>query len=480
MDATPETVFRLAEAIRDAGGRAMLVGGCVRDELMGRQPKDWDLEVYGIEAARLRELLDQFGSVNVVGEAFTVYKLGAHLDISLPRRERKTGRGHRAFFVAGDPGMTVEEAAARRDFTINAILQDPLTVEIIDPFQGRFDLKAKTLRAVSPETFPEDSLRVLRAAQFAARFEFQIDPETVDLCRMIGLTDLPSERIWGEMEKLLLRAPRPSIGLKWLHELHAIAQLFPEIKALIDVAQDPEWHPEGDVFIHTLLTVDRARELIDDLPYPKKVTVMLAALAHDFGKPATTEFLEGRLRSREHEEAGVAPTKSFLNRLNVHTIDGYDVRAQVIALVRDHLKPGEVFKQREEVGDGAFRRLARKCELDLLYRVAKADSLGRNADWVPREKWFDAAAQEWFIERARELDVSSQAPAPILLGRHLLEMGMQPGPRVGEITKAIYEMQLAGRVRTLEEAKAAAQQLISADYSLQDRERSRPDHFAFV
>src|SRR3989440_5910272 len=461
----PKKILELSHAVHDKGGRALLVGGCVRDALMGKEPKDWDLEVYGIEPARLRELLDQFGSVNVVGEAFTVYKLGANLDISLPRRERKTGRGHRAFFVEGDPGMTVEEAAARRDFTINAILQDPLTADTIDPFQGRVDLKDKTLRAVSPKTFPEDSLRVLRAAQFAARFEFQIDPETVDLCRVIDLCDLPSERIWGEMEKLLLRAQRPSIGLKWLNELRVIEQLFPEIKALIDVPQDPEWHPEGDVFIHTLLTVDRARELIDDLPYPKQVTVMLAALAHDFGKPATTEFLEGRLRSREHEEAGVAPTKSFLNRLNVHTIDGYDVRAQVIALVRDHLKPGEFFKKQEEVGDGAFRRLARKCELDLLYRVARADSLGRNADWLPRENWFDAKAQEWFIARARELDVEQKPPAPILQGRHLLEMGLDPGPRMGEITKAVYEMQLDGRVRDLDDAKEVAKEMMSTDYA---------------
>jgi len=471
MTEISEKVLALAKAVRDEGGRALLVGGCVRDELMGRQPKDWDLEVYGIEPARLRELLDQFGSVNVVGEAFTVYKLGAHLDISLPRHERKTGRGHRAFFIEGDPNMTVGAAAARRDFTVNAILQDPLTGEIVDPFDGRDDLKDKTLRAVSPKTFPEDSLRVLRAAQFAARFEFQIDPETVDLCRLIDLSDLPSERIWGEMEKLLLRAQKPSIGLKWLYELHVIDQLFPEMKALIDVPQDPEWHPEGDVFVHTLLTVDRARELIDDLPYSKQVTVMLAALCHDFGKPATTEFLEGRLRSREHEEAGVAPTESFLNRLNVHTVDGYDVRPQVVALVRDHLKPGEFSKKRDEVGDGAFRRLARRCELDLLYRVAKADSLGRNAEWVPREKWYDAEAQEWFIKRARELDVESNAPAPILLGRHLLEMGLQPGPRIGEITRAVYEMQLDGRVQTLEEAKAAAKELISADYALQNRER---------
>jgi tRNA nucleotidyltransferase (CCA-adding enzyme) len=192
---------------------------------------------------------------------------------------------------------------------------------------------------------------------------------------------------------------------------------------------------------------------------------MLAALAHDLGKPATTAFIDGRMRSREHEEAGVAPTEAFLDRLNVHTLDGYDVRAQVIALVRDHLKPGEFYKKRDEVGDGAFRRLARKCELDLLYRVAKADSLGRNADWVPREKWFDATAQEWFIARARELDVQSQAPSPILLGRHLLEMGMQPGPRVGEITKVVYEMQLDGRVQTLEDAKEAAKEMMSTDYT---------------
>ena len=224
--------------------------------------------------------------------------------------------------------------------------------------------------------------------------------------------------------------------------------------------QEPEWHPEGDVWIHTLLTVDRAHELIADLPYPKQVTVMLAALAHDLGKPATTAFVDGRIRSREHEEAGTAPTESFLDRLNIHTLDGYDVRGQVIAIVRDHLKPGEFSKKRLEVSVGAFRRLARKVDLDLLYRVAKSDSLGRNAEWVPREKWYTAEAQEWFIERVREFELQDGAPAPMLLGRHLLEMGMQPGPRVGEITKAVYEMQLDGRVTSLEEAKSVAQNLI--------------------
>jgi len=466
----PDQIIHLALAVRDRGGRALLVGGCVRDELMGVQPKDWDLEVYGIEPGKLRDLLDQFGSVNVVGEAFTVYKLGADLDVSIPRRERKTGRGHRAFFIEGDPEMRVEDATRRRDFTINAILQDPLTDEVIDPFRGRADIQNKSLRAVSPDTFSEDSLRVLRAAQFAARFEFDIDPGTAELCRSLDVTDLPPERIWGEMEKLLLRAQQPSIGLRWLRALGAIDQLFPELKALVDVPQEPEWHPEGDVWIHTLLTVDRAHELIDGLPYPKQVTVMLAALAHDFGKPATTDFIDGRIRSREHEEAGVAPTESFLDRLNIHTLDGYDVRMQVIAIVRDHLKPGEFFKKRLEVTVGAFRRLARKVDLDLLYRVAKADSLGRNGNHVPREKWYTAEAQDWFIDRVRELELADGAPAPILLGRHLLEMGLAPGPRVGEITRAVYEMQLDGRVTSLAEAQSEAKKILSAD-SLANRER---------
>lgn len=461
----PDQILDIARAVQDAGGRALLVGGCVRDELMGIAPKDWDLEAYGIQPEPLRAILDRFGSVNIVGEAFTVYKLGPHLDVSMPRRERKTGRGHRAFFIEGDPAMSFEEAARRRDFTVNAILQDPLTEEIIDPANGRADIERKLLRAVSADTFSEDSLRVLRAAQFAARFEFDIDTSTAELCRAIDLSDLPAERVWGEMEKLLLRARRPSIGLKWLRELSAVDQLFPGLKALIDVPQEPEWHPEGDVWIHTLLTTDRARELIDGLAYPKQVTVMLAAVAHDFGKPATTAFVDGRIRSREHEEAGVEPAISFLDRLNIHTLDGYDVRAQVIALVRDHLKPGEFYKKRDEVGDGAFRRLARKCELDLLYRVAKADSLGRNADWVPREKWFSAEAQEWFIARARELAVESQAPTPFLLGRHLLEIGLEPGPRMGEITKAVYEMQLDGRVLNLADAKQAATDIMSTDYT---------------
>ena len=192
--------------------------------------KDWDVEVYGVEPEKLRALLDTIGEVNVVGEAFAVYKIGSDLDVSIPRRESKVSRGHRGFVVEGDPNMSFEEACSRRDFTINAILKDALTGEIVDPFNGQGDIERRVLRMVSRETFAEDSLRVLRAAQFAARFEFDIDAETVEVCKGIDVTDLPKERIWAEFEKLLLKPQRPSIGLKWLYDLGVVRQLFPEMR----------------------------------------------------------------------------------------------------------------------------------------------------------------------------------------------------------------------------------------------------------
>jgi tRNA nucleotidyltransferase (CCA-adding enzyme) len=461
----PDKVRRIAEVIRDDGGRAMLVGGCVRDELMGVEPKDWDLEVYGIKPDKLREILDQFGEVFVVGEAFAVYKLGRHLDISIPRRERKTGKGHRGFTIEGDPEMSFEEACSRRDFTINAILKDPLTGAIVDPFSGQDDIEKKIIRHISSETFAEDSLRVLRAAQFAARLEFDIAPDTVEICRTIDVTDLPKERIWGEFEKLLLKARSPSIGLKWLYDLGVVRQIFPELQSLVGVPQEPEWHPEGDVDVHTMMVVDEARKLIDDLPYEKQVTVMLAAVAHDFGKPPTTQFFDGRVRSHSHDEAGVEPTLAFLDRFGIFTINGYDVRNQVVQLVRYHLKPGEFYKaeSKNPVGDGAFRRLARKVEPDLLYRVAKADSLGRNPDWLPAEKRFGSDAQEWFIEKVRALHVEKKAPEPILMGRHLIEMGLKPSPEFKRILDAVYELQLDGKVEHLDQAKDAALSIMSRD-----------------
>ena len=439
-------------AVREAGGRALVVGGWVRDQLMGRESTNIDLEVFGVAPDRLRPILESFGRVEAVGESFQVYKIG-DIDVSLPRRESKSGRGHRGFVVVGDPDLSIEEAARRRDFTINAIAWDPLTEEHFDPFDGRGDLERRLIRVVDPKTFPDDSLRVLRAIQFAARFEFALDETTRAICRDIVLDDLPSERIWGEFEKLLF-APRPSIGFAVALDLGVVAKVFPELQALVNCPQEPEWHPEGDVWVHTLQVIDQARTRVDDLARPQQITVMLGAVCHDLGKPPTTAVIDGRIRSMDHEEQGVAPTLAFLDRLNVHSIDGYDVRKQVAGLVAQHLKPGSWFKVRDEVGDGAFRRLAQKADLELLARVAKSDCEGR------KPGQFDCSAMDWFLERARSLGVEHRPPAPILLGRHVLELGLEPGPRVGEILKAVYEQQLDGRVTTLAAAIDAAKRLV--------------------
>jgi tRNA nucleotidyltransferase (CCA-adding enzyme) len=447
-----ETATRIAERVKAEGGRALIVGGWVRDTLLNRPNKDVDVEVYRIPASRLREILEQIGRVNTVGESFTVYKV-EEVDVSLPRVESKIGRGHRAFAVTGDPFLPEEEAARRRDFTINAIAWDPLTGEYIDPYAGQEDLKRGVLKAVHAETFPEDSLRVLRAIQFAARFQFTLDPATFDLCRRIPLDDLPAERVWGEIEKLLLQAPRPSIGWRLALELGVLDQLFPEIKALVGCSQDPEWHPEGDVWIHTLMVMDEARTRIDGLARPQQITIMLGALCHDLGKPATTAFVDGRIRSMDHEQAGVAPATSVLDRLKVHTVDGFDVRHHVLGITAHHLKPLSFFKSATPVGDGAFRRLAQKVDLELLARVAMSDCAGRTGT-------FDCSGIDWFAARARELGVEHQPPDPIVKGRHLIDLGVSPGPRMGGILREVYERQLDGRVTTLEEGIELAREII--------------------
>jgi len=452
-DPLPEggSYLRIAQAVRDAGGRAVVVGGWVRDRLMGHPSKDIDVEVFGVAADRLKELLAAFGSVNTVGESFTVYKI-AGLDVSIPRTESKSGRGHKGFAVKGDPALSFEEAARRRDFTINAISWDPLTEEYIDPFDGRSDLNRRVLRAVDHRTFADDSLRVLRALQFAARFEFSVDAGTKALCRSLPLDDLPAERIWGEIEKLLLRARRPSIGFALALELGVIERLFPELDALVGCPQEPEWHPEGDVWVHTLLVIDEARTRIDDLDYPKQVAVMLGAVCHDLGKPATTALLDGRIRSLEHEEQGVAPANALLDRLNVHSMQGYDVRHEVIGMVANHLKPGMFGKANPPVGDGAYRRLAQKVDLELLARVARSDCEGRGGG-------FDCSAMDAFLERARTLGVEHAPPDPLVKGRHLLELGVRPGPAMGEVLRQVYERQLDGTVTDVDTALALAREI---------------------
>jgi tRNA nucleotidyltransferase (CCA-adding enzyme) len=453
-------VRRLLEALRDAGGRPYLVGGAVRDALLGRPAKDLDIEVFGLPLPHLKEVLARAGRVDAVGESFTVFKVSGledadgAVDVALPRRDSKVGPGHRGIEVTGDPDLSLEEAARRRDFTINAVMFDPFGQVFIDPFGGRRDLEDRILRAVDLATLGEDPLRALRAVQLAARFELTAEAETARRCASMPLAELPADRVFGEIQKLLLKARRPSIGLGLLREWGLLPAVAPELMALIGTPQDPQWHPEGDVWIHTLMAVDQAVPLLAGLETPRALAVILGTLCHDLGKPTTTQLLEGRLRSHGHEEAGLPPTNVLLDRWNVHRLHGYDLRAQVLGLVANHLKPGQFYDDRERVSDGAIRRLARKCEPALLYRVARADCLGRTGDFPP-------VAMEWFLERVRQLEVAERPPDPLLQGRHVLELGLRPGPEVGRIVRAVYERQLDGAVRTLDEAREEARRLVA-------------------
>lgn len=460
MLALPEGLRSLALALRAAGGRPYLVGGFVRDRLLGRETDDFDLEVYGLAEDALQAVLATRGRVDVVGQAFSVLKVSGlpgvagAVDVALPRRDSKAGAGHRGIRVTGDPALSIAEAARRRDFTINAMLLDPFSGAVEDPWNGRADLEARLLRAVDPERFGDDPLRALRAVQLAARFGLRVEEATARLCAQMPLAELPAERIFGEIEKLLSRAPRPSLGLGLLREWGFLPVVAPELLPLADTPQDPEWHPEGDCWVHTLQVVDQAALLIGDLDRPRALATLLGALCHDLGKPATTRLEDGRVRSPGHEEAGVPPTHALLDRWNVHTLLGYDVRGQVAALVAHHLKPGQLYKDRDRVSDGAIRRLAAKCEPDLLYRVARADCLGREPGR------FAPVAMEWFKDKVRALDVAERPPVPLLRGRHVLALGLPPGPAVGRVVRAVYERQLDGAVGSLDEAIAEARRIL--------------------
>lgn len=468
----PATVMRIAAVAASRGGRALVVGGSVRDTLLGRAAKDWDVEIYGVEPGDVREMLTPFGEVHECGAAFAVFKLAADdgdFDVSIPRRESKTGAGHRGFTVVGDPAMSVREAARRRDFTVNTMAADPLTGELLDPFKGRADLESRVLRVTDPATFGEDSLRVLRGAQFCGRFGLRADAQSAELMRSIDLGDLPAERLFEEFRKGLLKSPAPGLFVAALREFGVLDKLFPMLAALYGCDQEYAFHPESNVGVHTQMVVDVAARLIaerEEMSEAERLTVMLGALCHDLGKPSTTQLIEGRIRQPGHEAAGADPTRALLDILKVNTYQGFDVRGQVVRIVERHLTPGFFGRKRDEVGDGAYRRLAREVRIDLLHMVAVADCLGRGVGGVlpgrdPEGNLYTTACEDYFLERARSLKVDQSPPdPPLLTGRHLMEMGMQGGVELGRVKQTVYEAQLDGRVGSLEEALRMAARLV--------------------
>ena len=440
----PEQLVNVLHAVRRIG-RPRVVGGCVRDWLLGLEPKDFDIEVPGVDFETLHRALAHFGATDVVGRSFGVIKLrfdGAEYDFSLPRRESKTGSGHRGFAVAPEPNLSDSEAAARRDFTVNAIAYDPFTGELIDPHGGERDLRAGVLRHTS-NAFTEDPLRVLRAFQLAARFDFSLAPETTALCRSIknSYAELPIERIWGEWAKWAEKSRKPSRGLAILQATEWLEH-FPEITALANTPQDPEWHPEGDVFIHTAHCCDALVQLDDwHQAEPELRRILLfAVLAHDFGKPSTTVQAERRGRQRwvspGHESAGGPLAETFLRRIG----SPLELIEYVRPLVVNHLAHhhGNI-----EFTDTSVRRLARRlapASIDQLGTVMRADHDGR----PPLHSAETLQRIDTLQQKAHALALAVTAPKPLMLGRHLLALGLKPSPEFKPTLEAAFEAQMDG------------------------------------
>ena len=433
---TLSVVQHIAGLLKCRGARPLLVGGCVRDSLLGLECKDFDMEVYGLSMDEIRDILGKEYKLDFVGMAFGVLKVHRHdIDIALPRVENKTNAGHKGFDVSFVPNLSYADAASRRDFTINAIMRDPLTDELIDPWNGVKDLHDGVLRHVS-EHFVEDPLRVLRAMQFAARFDFKVAEKTVRLCSTLSQNELAQERIAAEWEKLLLKGRRPSKGLHFLLDCGWI-DFYPELKALIGCRQEPEWHPEGDVWEHTLRVVDAAAEKRRYDDETDNLLLMLAALCHDFGKPSTTMVDEyGRIVSHAHDEAGVLLARSFIKRIwNKKELD------DVLPLVRRHMLP-TMFVQ-NNVADRAYRRLSLEVKsMELLADLAECDLRGVAVSGevlAAKLKRLDL-----FRGRSRALNVIAERPKPIILGRHLMERGVRPGPQMKPLLDACFDAQLNG------------------------------------
>ncbi len=481
-----DAVMRIAQEVRalppilaEQPPRALVVGGYVRDLLLGRETTNADLEIFGVGADRVEAVVSGIfpGHVNTVGRSFGVFKIhlggGIELDVSLPRIDSKSGAGHRGFEVQGDPLLSFAEASRRRDFTVNALACDPLTGEILDAHGGLVDLAHRLLRAVDPGTFPDDPLRVWRAFQFTARLDLRLDDGTAALLssmvRRGDLAELSRERVTDEIKKLL-SAARPSAGLELARAVGAIAASFPELEALAATEQDPEWHPEGNVWVHTLMVVDAAASVIGrgtwKLIGAEPLHVMLGALVHDLGKPATTEraLKDGILRtvSPRHEAEGETPARALLSRLTF----GEDAERAALAIVRWHLSPGSLYYalERGELDDRAYANAVRKVlkrihpvRWQVLLAACEGDWRGRGLEGI-EAMTFDPGVRFAEAVAADKLDV---APVlPLVQGRDALSLGVAPGPEVGRLIRAVEDARDRGEITSRDEALALLEHLV--------------------
>ena len=438
----PKILENILKNLQELGATPILVGGCVRDYFLNKEIKDFDIEIFNFDYLELLEIsLKKFGNVKLVGKSFGVLTLkveGYDFDFALPRIEKKVGNSHTDFEVITNSNLSFEEAAIRRDFTINAIGYDYFKDEFIDPFNGIDDLKNRIIRHINDKTFIEDSLRVYRAIQFAARFEFDIDEKTKDLCKKIVLSDelsyLPKERIYEEFKKLFLKSHKPSIGFELLREL-GLLKYFKELEVLINCEQEPEYHPEGDVWIHTLMCLDELAKILEKEKIEdeyKKLYLFYGVLCHDFGKPFCTKEINGKITSYKHESLGIEPTISFLEKL---TNEKKFIEI-VCSLVKNHLIPFQLYLSHSS--EKAVKRLSLKVNIEDLCLVCLADCLGRDIE--DKCKCYDAI--NWLNEKAKELEIHNEPIKPLVQGRDLIALGYKPSKEFKEILEFAFDLQI--------------------------------------
>ena len=438
----PKILEYILNDLQELGARPILVGGCVRDYFLNIPVKDYDVEIFGIDCFEIIEKsLKKYGSVKLVGKSFGVLTLRVDeydFDFALPRIEKKTGNTHQDFEVITNANLSFKEAAIRRDFTINAIGYDFSKKEFLDPFNGINDLRNKTIKHIDDDTFIEDSLRVYRAVGFASRFDFKIEEKTKVLCKQIVLNDelkyLPKERIYEELKKLFLKSSKPSIGFELIREL-GILKYFPELEVLINCIQEPEYHPEGDVWIHTMMCLDEMARILKEENIKdeyKKLYLFYAILCHDFGKPFCTKEVNGKITSFKHENLGIEPTISFLSKL---TNEKKFIEI-VCSLVKNHLAPFQLYLAESSLK--AIKRLSLKVNIEDLCLVCLADCLGRDIsdkDKCPK-------VTSWLLNSAKELNIQNKAIAPLVQGRDLIALGYKPSKKFKDILDFAFDLQL--------------------------------------
>jgi tRNA nucleotidyltransferase (CCA-adding enzyme) len=437
---------KIIAALDVSGGTILLVGGAVRDLLLKLPLKDLDIEVHHLEIAELQKILSQFGTVNNVGKAYGVLRInGIDVDWSLPRTD---AHGRKPEVVV-DPNMSFAQAFRRRDLTINAMGINVVTSELIDPFGGLYDLENKTLRAPDLEKFVEDPLRFYRVMQFVARFEFKPDADLNLVCSRMNISEVSRERIEQEFKKALLLSHSPSLGFRWLHEIGRLQEILPELAVLQNIEQSPQWHPEGDVFEHTMQAVDAAARQKYDLQHTKLI-IMYAALCHDLGKAQATKVNEdGRIISHGHEILSADLAKKMLHRIT----NNHELIDAVIKLVRYHMQPGALVDQ--DAQPSAYKRLAYKlwpeATLNMLAQLAQADRQGRNPEKKGPLTQPDSTIEE-FVKRSQQALVLHEIEQPILQGRDLLDV-VEAGPELGKLVKEAYTIQIQEGIKNKDELK---------------------------